>query len=554
MTGKVIFYSEETGEGIILTVDKKKYKFNIMEWQDFNNMPKAGLNVSFDELTEQTADNITTIEEVEQSTDENTNHRDNNSEESSNSDSSNLQNDEDREDVKVSSTENGIKPVAKDNSKNMASDSVAKDVSKKASSDKTRFNTEDELLQLENIPLDLTVDEVLGQYFEKAIKAIKDEGVDKRANLLNYSLMKRFLNTAYNHLADKDPGFIDRNLMELKTTLEELNIIHHEMADKKQFPDLKFETVFLKYQKTYVQIEREYEKNQSQFKNYNISASNVSKKIKTAESRLKELSIKSKEYSDLDLNTKRLRSKYVRILDVLALIEKTNRKYKELMDDFKLKTKDDFITKFKHVADNTFDILTISLNSKAYRFDQCMWDLAKKSQGIKKFFLEAQIEGGFSSKTFLKYFLSSLDKSKMNQEHKDMKKLLEYLESLEKRQIVIVDDKSEMLPSLTYFANHLDRNFKVTTSIPSDAIRLAFYSKIEYMIVNINTQRIKLFDFIQSINRLERGIEFILISDSFTKDLVVKAKKLNVEHFVVTKTTDEALLANLNRVIKGEEV
>jgi hypothetical protein len=541
MTGKVIFYSEETGEGIILTVEKKKYKFNIMEWQDFNNMPKAGLNVSFDALTEETADNIATVEEVEETVEQKTDNKAQNSEEGSNTNSNSSQNSEDKENVQINSTEN-------------KTNQTIPDAPKKAAADKTRFNTEDELLQLENIPLELTIDEVLGKYFEKAIKAIKDEGVDKRANLLNYSLMKRFLNTAYNHLADKDPGFIDKKLMELKTTLEELNHIHHEMADKKQFPDLKFETVFLKYQKTYAQIEREYEKNQGQFKNYNISASNVSKKIKTAESRLKELSIKSKEYSDLDLNTKRLRSKYVRILDVLSLIEKTNRKYKELMDDFKLKTKDEFIKKFKHVADNTFDILTISLNSKAYRFDQCMWDLAKKSQGIKKFFLEAQIEGGFSSKTFLKYFLGSLDKSKMNQEHKDMTKLLEYLESLEKRQIVIVDDKSEMLPSLTYFANHLDRNFKVTTSIPSDAIRLAFYSKIEYMIVNINTKRIKLFDFIQSINRLERGIEFILISDSFTKDLVVKAKKLSVEHFVVTKTTDEALLANLTRVIKGDEI
>jgi hypothetical protein len=533
MKGKILFYSEEKGSGIILTEDKKKHKFEVMEWQDFDNMPKTSMLVEFELNDNNEAVEIVGIQEEVQASQENTEEKNVVTQEEPNN-----QNVEDE-----SKSEDKEQHVNK------------KDVQKELENKKKKkeFMSDEELLKLETIPLEKTIDEVLGEYFHKAIKAIKDENVDKKSKLLNYGLMKRFLNTAYNHLVDKDPSFVDGNLMNLKLTLEDLHKIHHDMADKKQFPELKFENVFLRSQKVYAKIEVEYEKNKNQFITYNNSAGLLSKKIKTAEENLRKLSIKSKEYSDLNLNTKRLRTKYVRMLDVLSAIEKANKKFKVLMEDFQAAYKLDFINKFKQVGESTFDILTISLNSKAHKFDQYMWEQAKKSSGIKKFFLEAQIDGGFSSKTFLKYFLSSLDKSKLNQEHKEMYKMLEYLESLEKRQILIIDDKFDILPSLTYFANHIERDFKVTTSIPSDAIRQAFSQKIEFMIVNINIKKMKLFEFIKSVNDLNRGIEFILISDSFTKDLVVKSKKLNVHNFVATNVSDEMLAKSLRKVIIGEE-
>jgi ActR/RegA family two-component response regulator len=524
MKGKIIFYSEEKGEGILIAEDKKKHKFNIMEWQDFDNMPKMGITVEFELGADDMATEINVIE-APQPQEQNTNDSTNNNQETKDN---------------QSTTEN--KQVV-----------TKKNPDQQQNTDKKKVDATHDLTELEHIPIEFTIKEVLGDYFGKATNAIKNEGVNKKSNLLDYSLMKRFLNTAYNHLADKDPSFVDAELMGLKVTLEEMHHIFNETADKKQFPELKFETVFLKYQKIYQMCLREFEKNKGQFQQYNTAADTMSKKIKTAEKKLRELPIKSKEYSDLDLNTKQLRSKYVRMLDAISHIEKANKKLKTLMEDFKVKYEIDFVREFKAVAEKTFEILTISLNSKAYKFDQYMWEMAKKSQGIKKFFLEANIEGGFSSKTFLKYYLSNLDKSKLNAEHKDMYKLLEYLESMEKRQILIVDDKFDILPSLTYFANHIDREFKVTSAIPSDAIRQAFNTKIEYMIVNINIKKIKLFEFIQSINRLERGIDFILISDSFTKELVVKAKKLGVTHFVATKVSDEVLFKNLEKVIKENE-
>ncbi len=45
------------------------------------------------------------------------------------------------------------------------------------------------------------------------------------------------------------------------------------------------------------------------------------------------------------------------------------------------------------------------LDTKAYDFDTTLWSRAKFSHNVKHFFSNSRIEGSFSSKTFLRYFL-----------------------------------------------------------------------------------------------------------------------------------------------------
>jgi len=46
--GKILFYNEQSGDGIVITEDKKKLKFTVQDWDDFDTMPSLGLEVSFD--------------------------------------------------------------------------------------------------------------------------------------------------------------------------------------------------------------------------------------------------------------------------------------------------------------------------------------------------------------------------------------------------------------------------------------------------------------------------------------------------------------------------
>lgn len=45
--GKILFYNESTGDGIIVTQDIKKIPFTVSNWNDFDNLPQMGLNVEF---------------------------------------------------------------------------------------------------------------------------------------------------------------------------------------------------------------------------------------------------------------------------------------------------------------------------------------------------------------------------------------------------------------------------------------------------------------------------------------------------------------------------
>lgn len=56
--GKILFYNDETGNGIIITPQKEKFLFSIEAWEDYDFSPQVGQHVVFD-LNEQNISNIT---------------------------------------------------------------------------------------------------------------------------------------------------------------------------------------------------------------------------------------------------------------------------------------------------------------------------------------------------------------------------------------------------------------------------------------------------------------------------------------------------------------
>jgi hypothetical protein len=47
LTGRIIFYNDTIGNGIILTEDRRKFNFSINDWEDFDYLPEIGLSVAF---------------------------------------------------------------------------------------------------------------------------------------------------------------------------------------------------------------------------------------------------------------------------------------------------------------------------------------------------------------------------------------------------------------------------------------------------------------------------------------------------------------------------
>ncbi len=88
--GKILFYNEGDGKGILITSGREKINFSIQEWNDFETMPSLGLEVHFtlqndealsiasiqqsitqdipsseDTITKDTEDNLNTVEDKE---------------------------------------------------------------------------------------------------------------------------------------------------------------------------------------------------------------------------------------------------------------------------------------------------------------------------------------------------------------------------------------------------------------------------------------------------------------------------------------------------------
>ena len=45
--GKILCFSAESGQGMIMSSEKKKINFSVADWEDFETMPSLGLEVNF---------------------------------------------------------------------------------------------------------------------------------------------------------------------------------------------------------------------------------------------------------------------------------------------------------------------------------------------------------------------------------------------------------------------------------------------------------------------------------------------------------------------------
>ena len=74
------------------------------------------------------------------------------------------------------------------------------------------------------------------------------------------------------------------------------------------------------------------------------------------------------------------------------------------------------------------DMIAKILNYKAYDFDAYLWKCAVKSKPISDYFKSSRIKGTYSTETFLRYYLKTLDTDKVRSEQEGLFKLLEYFE------------------------------------------------------------------------------------------------------------------------------
>ena len=487
MIGKITFYSPNDGNGIILTEDKQKYTFEAIEWDDFDNAPSVGLLVSFvPEGSEATQIEV-----------------------SSDADETFMPN------QKVEK-----KPVSVDDwdfddtfeSQAQESEALVEELNVSSAAIESSIRPE-------TIRLDKGVDATVREYFANVEEHIKERtGFQSSKLRLDFLRIRRFLFTTYNNLIEMDTNFITPEIKKIRDDLIEMSRVYDDYKVKTTYPDVAFDKIFLSQQSEYVQIKKESELVFREIQKQQLAEQVLSQEIEEREEVLKTVLRSSVQFERLMEEFKEAKKEYV---DTVHMIATYNEQYHidlELLREFENRYKEEFFSKFKEASKRYRRQILYILDAQAYEFDAQLWRQARKSKEVKRFFQKAHIKGEYCAKTYLKYYLNTLDTHKLSKEQSELFELYRYLETIEhKTAVVIVRDVSDALEIKSAFSKYpCDIDVQVFTDEKS-ALKWAKENSFNLLVVGGELSEMSAARFlVKMYNEFKIGVPIILVGHSPT--------------------------------------
>jgi len=315
---------------------------------------------------------------------------------------------------------------------------------------------------------DVSLDYCVEEFFDKFKKiVIKYKDIIDKSKTLPYKKVKRFLITAYNNLLDIDIKINDNRLIEIKASLDEVEYYYNKLKNETKNPIYVIvEKLFLAKQKNYQILKKRFENNKLLITKNTKNVNLLEIKIKSLKEKLNELKPKSKEYIEQFNLLKAYKRKYVDLIDDTQNLKEDNANIVNDINQFEKVYKDIFENFFNQEVDILLAILNQELNSLAYKFDTILWGNAKKSNTIQKFFETAKIEGNFSTKTFIKYYLKTLSNDKINEKDAELEDIFNELQVFSKNIIIYDRNKNRARELLLYIENlDHDSNVKIFTKL-----------------------------------------------------------------------------------------
>ena len=214
----------------------------------------------------------------------------------------------------------------------------------------------------------------------------------------DYIELKRFIDTATNFLTDIDKEILDGVAGKLYQDVTSLYDFYKHFSQKSKYTQNIFYQEYLENINNYKKLKDEVEKLKASIEKYTYT-------ISTNEEKLKTMSNNDKEYK----KTKKL---YVDAIYELSITKDQFYESKALLEEIEKKEEKEFFPKFNKLKQLHLLKLKKIINTKLFYFDKILWYNASKSELIIKFFNTSDINGDFSTKTFIQYFLKNIDMSK----------------------------------------------------------------------------------------------------------------------------------------------
>ena len=380
----------------------------------------------------------------------------------------------------------------------------------------------------ENVSLNYCLEEFFGKF--KRI-ALKYKDLLRSSKTLPYKKIKRFIFTAYNNLLEIDGKINDKNLVDVKNSLDEIEYHYDKLLMETKNPIyVTLEKLVLNKQQNYQVLKKRFEHNKELITEATKNSNILEVKIEKLKKDILSFKPKSKEYNEQVNILKAHKRKYVDLIDMAQNLKEENSQIIDDISQFENLYKEIFEKFFSQEITILLKILRKELNSLAYEFDTILWENAKKSKSIQEFFIEAKIEGSYSTKTFMKYYLKNLKTDKMNSKDSELVEIFNELKLLSKS-VVIYDKNRNRAREITLEIENLDHDTDV--KIFNSLKEFVFYIKendslIDIAIIETEKSNILLIKKIMPI--LEKlGINIVLFSETLRDKNIVNSKDLHKE-------------------------
>lgn len=299
--------------------------------------------------------------------------------------------------------------------------------------------------------------ESLIKHYEKDINSKKE---------LDFLRIKRFLFTAYNDLFELDSTISNTALSNLKSELGRLDREYEAFIKKVSYPpQYSYEKIFLMRQVEYTKNAELIETTQSIIKSATIQQASMGQTLKAMEDQFaRRTDTRSASYTEASNNLKKFRKRYVDLLHYLSEQKDKLTKITKAGEEFSEQFFEEFLRSYLPLTNALKEDFIKLLNAKAFDLDCLLWQRAKRSLSVRRFFIKAGITGTYSSKTFLKYFLRSLDRNKIRNETRKLFDLLKYLEAFSKKNILLIQNSKDDSKRYTEYLKNFDSELQITTS------------------------------------------------------------------------------------------
>lgn len=494
--GKILFFNENDGKGIIITSEKEKIDFYINDWADFDVMPCLGLEVFFD-FKDEKALNITSktknrpeYKELRQDKKEKL------PEELGSLDPQEIS----KKEIVPAETLYELSIDIAHNQKE--TQKAEKKSGHENNKKKDIYSFKLPEVRPDSITISTSISNTISNYFSTIKSNINTrEAYKKISGSLDYITIKRFLFTTYNNLSDIDLTIITPKIKLLYTDLKNLSTIYDNFLEKVKYPNLAYQEVFLSFQTNYVRVKDDAKSTIEKLSLLKTDEERLAGLIKIKKDELVQKA-NTLDFASLQFELKSLNGVYVDTVHLMAELDEHYKYNMQLLHKFEKEYKADFAESFTTESLFYKKHLLKILNAQAYLLDMLLWQEAKKSETIKEYFKKLSIGKELNTKTYLKYYLDSLDSSKATDEMKKLFSLYEYLVSIQKEYIVIVVNSTQDAMDYESCIKKLNSSYNVKAFIDEkSAIQWAVKNSVKILIIEDCLQNMSVEKFLSAYKK-----------------------------------------------------